>query len=197
MLANILSKNNKFKLIIAVSALFVLAFLSEAVHALSHRDVLSSYLLRSAKYASAKGNASLAIFILSEGRARLSVDDSFGDKVKNYLLTANPKYDLARVNYGLAVLASKFNSPSIIPQLLDVSLERDPDFSFWRVELANYFLGIRATETAEMVLNDCIELSAPSKHCLDYKNGDFVNKTIHPIGFLEEEINSIYQTKSF
>lgn len=184
---------NIIKFVLVAFALFVLIFAAEAVYVLNHRDVLSSYLLRTAQFISSKGNTRLALFILTEGRVKIQNDDNLETQINNYLSSFPNNYDLARVDYELAILASKSNSSDLIPRLLEVSIERDPDFSFWYVELANFYLSINKTSDADKVLDECMALPAPRQHCTDYKNSDFKTNIIHPLGFLSESIDIFYQ----
>ncbi len=186
------SSKNRVKIILAAVAVVLFIFFSEGVYVFSHRDVLSSYILRSAQIVSEKGNTRLAFLILTEGRAKLPYDSNFENSVKSYLASAPGNYDLARVDYDLAVVASKNDFSYLTPKLLQISIQRDPDFSFWRVELANYYLSIGGNISAEAVLDDCLRVSAPRQHCLNYKNEDFVNNITHPVGFLIDSINTFY-----
>ncbi len=190
------SSKNRIKIILAAVAVVLFIFFSEGVYVFSHRDVLSFYILRSAQFVSKQGNTRLALLILTEGRAKIPYDSNFGNSVKSYLESAPNNYDLARVDYDLAVLASKNNFLYLTPKLLQISIQRDPDFSFWRVELANYYLSIGGNISAEAVLNDCLQVSAPRQHCLNYKNEDFVNNITHPVGFLVDSINTFYKSSS-
>lgn len=184
--------NNTTIFFIFIAALVFIVF-NEAVYVFSHRDILSSYILKSAKIASSIGNTKLGFFILTEGKENLPGDVNFEKKVQNYLESSPDIYDLARVDYDIAILASKSNFPNLTPGLLEVAIERDPDFSFWRVELANYYLSVGENIKAEAVLTDCVKIAAPRQHCLDYKNSDFVSNTFYSTGFLTDSINTFYR----
>ena len=180
------------KIILIFLGVFAIFLISEGVYIFSHRDVLSSYILKSSELISEKGNIGLAFFVLTEGGAKLPDDSNFKNKVGNYLASVPHNYNLPRVMYDLTIVASKDGLSNLVPILLGISIERDPDFSFWRVELANYYLSLGKTQIAEKVLDDCMVLPAPRQYCSNYKNGDFVNNIVHPVGFLTSSIDTFY-----
>ena len=182
---------------ILLSVLVVIfVFLSEITFVLTHREVLSSYILKIAHFLTVKANAELSFFVLTQGKVRLPPDPVFKNSLRSYLITIPEKRDLPRVLYDLSVEAFRSGSDTLTPKLLSLAIARDPDFSFWRVELANYYLRIGEQSSGEAVLNECIKLPAPRKHCLDFKNSDLSSLNHPPVGFLEDDINNFYLLKN-
>ncbi len=183
-----------FKIFLISISIFLLFVLSEVVYTLNNRDVLSSYLLNTADFLSKKGNTPLAFYILTEGQIKLPENEIYKNEVKKFLENVPEKYDLSRVTYELALMAYKDNEQLLTPGLLNASINRDPDFSFWRVELANYYLLNNQPDEGRKTLKECENLIYPRKHCLDYENQDFRNAISYQPGFLSEAVNKFYQT---
>lgn len=183
---------NSHFLFIVLGVIFF-AILNESVYIFTHRDVLSNYLLKEAKYAISKDKYRLGLYLLTKGASSYVDNPIFWSEVKNYFTKLPYNYNLSRVDYDLAIIASKSNYSDMVPVLLKTSIKQDPDFSFWRVELANYYLSVGQKTDAEKTLEDCIVLSAPRKHCLNYQTTDFNNNHIYPLGFLLDSIDTFYK----
>lgn len=184
--------NNQIKISLLVFYFLLFFILTEAVYTFNHPDTISIYALRSAKFISKNGHTSLAFSVLTKFRYKLPKNEIFEDEVRVYLESLPIYYDFPKLNYELAVMAFNNGLFDMVPKLFNESISRDPDFSFWYVELANYYIKMDNYADAENVLNKCMQLPAPRQHCADYKNTDFTNNVVHPVGFLVDSIDSFY-----
>lgn len=173
----------------------MLFFVSEAAYVINHPSALSAYTLKTARIISATDRTDIAFFILTKGKLELPSDQNYKTIVKNYLSSVPPKYDLPRVYYDLALISYANGQENLTPKLLESSINLDPGFSFWYVELANYYLSRGQVEIGRKVLDDCIAIDAPRKHCQDYLNSSFNNNQPESTGFLKESINKFYETR--
>lgn len=180
------------KIILIFLGIIVLFILSEALFLYKNPGELSVYTLRAAKIILSTGNADATFFVLTKGRLKLPPDQSYKNLVMNYLTTFPVNYDLPRVYYGLALLSYSNGEQSLTPEFLKLSINTDSNFSFWYVELANYYLSTGQTDAGRKVLTDCMAIYAPKQFCQDYLNGNFDSNMPQDIGFLKDSVNTFY-----
>jgi hypothetical protein len=188
-------RNHKIKIIVILLFTLLFVLLGEAIYVYTHRDVYSMYLLKTAKMFAAKGKADPATYFFTQGDFK--IDNSFENKFLDYLNNLPEKTDLPKAAYDLALISYQEKNTELTPKFFKLASKWDPDFSFWRVELANYYLLDGAKNMASQVLEDCIALPAPSAHCNDYKNLQLNTNKIQNPGFLKEDVINFYQTKNF
>lgn len=188
-------KKHKLKIIVIFLFTILFVLLGEGIYVISHRDVYSMYLLKTAKMFADKGNENLAGYFLTQNDFKVSGE--FKNVITDYLKNLPEKRDLPRAAYDIALLAYEQDKKDLVPGFLNLAVKWDPDFSFWRVELANYYLLTGATNMASQVLEDCVSVPAPSKHCSDYKNLQLEKGKALDFGFSKEDVNYFYQTKNF
>jgi hypothetical protein len=180
------------KIILIIFGIIVLFVLSEALFLYKKPDELSVYTLRAAKIVLPTENADATFFVLTKGQLKLPQDQNYKNLVMNYLTTLPQGYDLPRVYYGLALISYSNGEENLTPELLKLSIDADLNFSFWYVELANYYLSIGQANAGRKVLDDCMKIDAPRKFCQDFLNGNFNSNMPQNIGFLKDSVDTFY-----
>lgn len=187
---------NKTKYIYLITGVLALLLLSEAIYAYNNKHVLYSYSLKAAKLLNNIGSTGGAFFVATQGKYTLPNNDKYRNDVKNDFQSLPSYFDLQALTYKLAVTAYQDHLTYLTPELLNISIMIDPDFSFWRVELANYYLLIGNMPQAQITLENCIKLVAPRQHCQDYMNNVFKTNQSQNVGFLDQTIRQIYEKKN-
>lgn len=183
---------NTVKVIVFSFGILIIFLISEASYVLSHPGMLSEYTLNAARKISAV-NTDIAFYILTQGQLHLPQEQKYKIMISNYLAAISPKHDLPRVYYDLALISYSNGQEGLTPKLLELSTELDPMFSFWYVELANYYLSKGQIDLGKKALDNCINIDTPRQHCQDYLNNSFSNYQIENIGFLNESVNKFYE----
>lgn len=186
----------KIKLILILVGVAIIFLVSEALYVYNNPKVLSTYILRTAVIVSAAGKPDIAFYILTKGKIQLPSDQNYKDLVRNYFANISQKHDLPRVYYDLALMSYTNNQTSLTPIFLERSINLDPDFSFWRVELANYYLSIGQIDASKKVLEDCITKEFPRKHCQDYIDINIKYDEPNSVGYLNELVNKFYESRN-
>lgn len=205
----------------AIALVFVL-ILSEAVYAYYHTDPLSLYSFKISKLLAQNGNPELSFYVLTKSagiiadrnyeiypkvvnkeasRVILPPDNLFKQKIAMYIANLqdnsfDPKsnYDLGRLFYDLGVLAYNNGHSDLTPQFFEISVGFNPNLSYWQVELANYYLSEKQNDAAKAVLDKCMGLVAPTPHCEDYLNNNFVPVNPLKIGFLADIVANYFNS---
>lgn len=183
----------KINLSLLVLGMIMIVLLSEAVYILSHRDLFSKYSLVFARQLFKADLDKIGFYVVTGANLKMPEDHLYQVLVSDYF-EKNDESSLPYVLYKLALISLETKSEHIFPELLEYSISRDPDFSFWRIELANYYLSKGNFDLSEKTLDDCLHLSAPREHCLYYKESIFDSKVPEPAGFLRNEIETFYST---
>lgn len=176
----------KTKVIIGVFILVLVMLLSEFLYASRNKWVFYSYLLNIARFFNNVGATDIAFFVSTEGKYKLPENNKFKEDVYLNLKSLPAEYDLPTTIYYFAISAYNDGLDYLTPQLLEISVKMDPDFSNWRVELANYYLVVGNVDQARVVLQDCIKLEAPARHCREFMNNQFVTNQPEGVGFLKD-----------
>lgn len=71
------------------------------------------------------------------------------------------------------------------------AVEPAPDWSYFHVELASLYFSLGKREEAELVLNNCVELLYPRKHCQEYLDKLVQGEKIETPGLLHADILKI------
>jgi hypothetical protein len=164
-----------------------LLFLSEAAYVYKNKWVLYSYILNNI------GSTGTAFFVATEGQYALPNNVEYINDVKKDFESLPTFFNLPALIYNLAITAYNDQLPNLTPKLLNISIRMDPDFSFWRVELANYYLLNGNSSQAKNTLDDCLKFEAPRQHCQDFMNGPFTSNQPQKVGFLNQTIRQIYE----
>lgn len=214
--------NKKTPLIFLIAtAILLFVFLSEALFIYSHERELSVYSFKIAKIFSSQNKTDVAFSVLTKGSGLMIVQNSkkfpwmtqnkqnelrlpdnieFKHGVNDYIETFSNedfysgKYNLSRVFYDLAMLSFEKGYSHFGSRLLGVSMNLDPNLSYWSVELANYYLSEGDKSNARDTINKCVNLDAPKKHCQDFLENNINTDLSEPIGFLKEQIKTYYDS---
>lgn len=103
------------------------------------------------------------------------------------LTTLNPSI-WAKPFYMLGLIAYRNNEPSFLVPVWKNAISLAPEWSFFYVELANYYSSIGKTQEAKDILNGCTQFNSPKFHCKTFMDTNLGNNKIESIGFLEETI---------
>ena len=171
----------------------VLLVVSETLYVVKNKWVYYSYSLKATKVINTVGRTDFAFYIATLGKYRLPNDNKFKLDVKENIKVFPPTLNLPVLIYRFALSAYEDNLEGLTPQLLDLCIQMDPDFSFWRVELANYYLLSGDPSQAKTVLDVCMEHSAPRAHCNDYLNSNLMTNKPLDVGFLKDTVVSTYK----
>lgn len=112
---------------------------------------------------------------------------------KMFNLCEKESYTYQRIFYDLALIAYKDKEPQLFVTLLQLATIIDPGFSYWPVELANYYYSIDNKEKAFAILNMCQQIPNTNLHCSQVET--FFNDGNIPfeIGFLKSAVDDIYK----
>ncbi len=187
---------SKSKIILGVLIIFFVVFISEALYAYRNNWVRYSYALSAAKFFNNNVNCTgCSLFIITQGKIKFPDDNKFKEDVRQRFLLLPQEYNLPAAIYELALVAYENDYKDITKQLLELTISLDPDFSFWRVELANFYLKDGNTILASETLNDCLLLDAPRDHCRDYMDNILASNRPQSVGYLNETIRQLYVEK--
>lgn len=156
-----------------------------------------SYLLKTAAFVNKLGNTRLAFNIATGGKYKLPESPELQGKIRDDFVNLSLEYNLPSMLYFFALDAYSTGNISLFPKLLDLSIKMDPDFSFWRVELANYYLNVGDRNKALEVISKCVKLLYPGEHCQDYLDNNFIKNSPQDVGFLAQPVKQINQEKTF
>jgi len=184
---------NKPKIFLGIILFTILVLLSETLYLTRNKLVFYSYTLNIAKTLNSLDNTKTAFYLATLGKYKLPDNPKYKINVENDFKSLPKKLGLPVLLYYFALSAYNDNMPNMFSDLLNISIMIDPDFSFWRVELANYYILIGNMSLAKNTLEDCIKFDAPRKHCQDYMNNNYLNKEPQAVGFLKESVKAIYE----
>ncbi len=182
-----------FKIISVSIAIFAILVLSELVYIFNNPGTFEIYMLNIVRQVSAAGYYNFGFYILTEGKYKLPDNDNYKAGAKKILENLPPAYTMSRTLYDLSLLAWDNNLSELTDNLLSLAVKHDPNLSFWAVELSNYFLANGDVDSATMVLDKCMILPDPRKHCNEFLENNVKSNTAEPVGFLKDEINAYYE----
>ncbi|OGM20037.1 hypothetical protein A2955_00700 [Candidatus Woesebacteria bacterium RIFCSPLOWO2_01_FULL_37_19] len=107
-------------------------------------------------------------------------------------ISIDPTSRLILVFYRLGLVASSSSDASLALELWQTASYIDPELSHIYVETANLFLIQGNSEKSYEVINTCMKLMSPKKHCEDYKANLLDKGVIEKVGFLDRELNKLY-----
>lgn len=187
---------NKRKIIVGVILIFFIMILSEALYAYRNQWVRYSYFLNVARFFNNNiGCTRCAFFIITQGKIEYPGDKQFEDKVQNRIASLPKEYNLPAAIYSLALDAYESGNAGLTEKMLWESIRLDPDFSFWYVELANFYLTQGDAQKAAFIMDKCLKLSAPRKHCQSYIDNFLIYNQPQSVGYLNDTIRMLYVEK--
>lgn len=90
----------------------------------------------------------------------------------------------AKFFYNLGLISYTINEKEQVVQNLKSAVNFAPYWSYFHVELANYYLSAGKTEEARETLTYCLEFKDPRIFCLNFMKSHLPNNTFEKIGFL-------------
>lgn len=90
--------------------------------------------------------------------------------------------------YTLGFLAYKQDEPELAESFWQAAVDFAPDWSYFHIELANFYLSQGKKNAAETQLDACLELESPRSFCQWYIENHLENGTFENVGFLETKI---------
>lgn len=188
------NKSAKFKVIVFASFIFILVLISELFYALNNKWVLYSYILNTSKLLNKSGLTDTAFYLSTEFKYKMPSNNQFTQDVDNCYRSLPKYFNLPSYMYFFGVSAYNNKLISLTPPLFELAIKMDPDFSYWRVELANFYIAQDKIDKAEKTIADCTKLQYPKKHCEDYMTTYKETNNVYEIGFLNEDIKNYYDT---
>ena len=213
------------KILLIISSILGLFVISELLYIYNNSDLRMRSYINLAKFTSQIGGTQISLNFLTEA-ANLLINDNkkkYGEQIpenfasefslndnknlKNdfnlyirnlyYLYpTSRDTYNFSRIFYDLALIAFKNDADDLTLNLLQYAYYISPNTSFWAVELANYYYFERLSTDALEILEKCIKLQAPKKHCQDYWTHIKSQSVANTPGFLLKETEEYYESPS-
>lgn len=189
-----IEKPSKPNIFIFAGVLFLVFFLSELFYALNNKWVLYSYILKISKVLNKSGFTNTAFYLSTEFKYRMPSNSQFTQDVNGTYSSLPSYFNLPSYLYFFGVSAYKNNLPDLTPKLFELAIKMDPDFSYWRVELANYYFLQGRSDSGEETIVDCTRLQYPKKHCEDFMTTYKETRMVYDVGFLNEDVMNYYET---
>lgn len=198
-------------ILFAVGALFVI---SEIGYIFNNSERLAYYSFYVAKLFVSVGKTDYAFLVLSKTTALISyrnlttfgkdekqtpshTNGEFEVKMKDYISKLSYKdmrikgnYYVANAYYNLGLLAYENGEKDLVPNLLKTSILLSPQFSYYEVELANFYLVEGKEELSKKVLDICQNYNLASSHCKEYADNNLFYKYPEPVGFLSQQVQT-------
>lgn len=186
-------KSSKTKIFIFIGLLISMMLLSELFYALRNKWVLYSYTLIVSKLLNRLELTDAAFYLSTGLKYKLPNNDLFIKDVSEKYKSLPDYFNLPAYLYFFGVSAYEYNLKDLTPKLIELAIKMDPDFSFWRVELANYYLSQGKSDTAEKTIVDCVKLQHPRNHCEDFMNTYIQTRQTYDVGFLTPGVMDYYK----
>ena len=206
--------NNKTPFIYLFFAVTLVFMLSEFVYSINHRPFL--YFLMSKYFAYSKNTQTSEKFLdiaatkvpyFSESKwkeccsERINFSDAkyseFNEKYCKYVLGMpiigsheDGTHYIAKIYYDLGLLSYTTGRKELFVHFLNKAINLEPYFSFYYVELANYYMLDSDNNKAMLILDKCVNIIQTNAHCKQYYNDNFLQNKTNTVGFLNTEIKS-------
>lgn len=177
---------NKRTLILILAVTFIVFILSEILYAFKHKWILYSYMFDSAKLLNSIGLTNLGFRTATGFKYVLPNNKLLKDDISNDIKSTPDDYTLPVMLYYFALSSYSNGDVDMSIKLLNLSIKMDPDFSYWRVELANLYANMKDTKMVEQTLRDCMTLPSPKQHCQDYLNNYQASYKFQNVGYLKD-----------
>jgi len=207
--------------VVFIFGFIVLILLSEIIYSLKNRpDTLVNYYhLRIQKSLSNRDISKVMLFYTKAAEIKLlkvikeHPEISVSDTLNRPTLPNNPKltdayldylnsidFDLligsyasqwAKHYYGLGLIAYQNNENAIAESYWLNAINLAPEWSYFHVELANYYLLTNRLDESLKVIENCARFRFPKDHCLEYDTSQIKTASPSPIGSWKEKIESI------
>ena len=205
-------------ILVAVSFLFLL-ILSELAHQSGNKDSQIFLLLNLSKISANTSEYNLSLnFLRKASKIKIGlVDKKYPDIdfskeitvpetknrqfIDNYLsniktldvleLTQDNPAKWGKIFYALGLDAYHSGDYQLVAPFFQYATSLAPEWSYFQVELANYYFSINESPKAEDQLNFCLRFEYPKEHCNQYIQENLETQTSLPVGHWQKEINGI------
>lgn len=100
-------------------------------------------------------------------------------------------YSWGKLYYNLGLLAYKNDEQQLVAPLLQSAVNTSPEWSYFYIELANFYLQAELSEKAKETLNYCLTFQFPKDHCQEFIDENLEKSKYEEVGFLEQLIEKI------
>ncbi len=124
-----------------------------------------------------------------------SRNQEFQKEYKNYIThissldsSQDKARHLAKIFYDLGLIAYKTGGKSMVVYFFQTAIFLDPYFSYYHVELANYYLAQGERSQAEKAIEFCLKFDVTIEHCNEYQNDNLQINYPEEVGFLKQRV---------
>ncbi len=97
----------------------------------------------------------------------------------------------ARIYYLLGLTAHEYNELDLVVPLWQVAVNLAPEWSYFHVELANFYLTQGETDKARSQIEHCLQFHFPRVHCRQFMEENVQTNSPETIGSWEKQIKNI------
>lgn len=97
----------------------------------------------------------------------------------------------AKPYYYLGLLAYRNNEPQLVVPFWQAAANLAPEWSYFHVELANFYLSRGLIDKAKETIDFCLKFKFPKEHCTQFLNENINTNTPEVTGYLKGEIENI------
>lgn len=97
----------------------------------------------------------------------------------------------AKPFYDLGLIAYKNNEPGLTIPFWERAVNLAPEWSYFHIELANFYLTQGKTDKARELIEFCLQFKFPEKHCREFLELNIKYETAMFVGYFEKQINDI------
>jgi tetratricopeptide (TPR) repeat protein len=202
-------------LVIGIGSLMLI---SEAVYTIRHRpEVMQTFYLVLAKQVAQADRIQESMKLLEksaqntiysnakkypvydqENYPKVNYDSSnleFQKEYKNYIayipnfsLSQDKTQHIAKIFYDLGLVAYKTGEKNMAVYFMKNAVFLEPFFSYYHVELANYYLAEGNVDQAENAIKFCLNFGVTEEHCNEYQNDNLRINYPDDVGFLKQKV---------
>lgn len=93
--------------------------------------------------------------------------------------------------YNLGLMAYRNNEPDITAPFWETAIYLAPEWSYFHVELANFYLIQGNANKAREQIEFCLQFQFANKHCREFLRENILTNSMEAVGIWEEQINKI------
>lgn len=97
----------------------------------------------------------------------------------------------AKVYYQLGLIAYSNGDLNLIPHFWKASTHLAPEWSYFHVELANFYLSQGNKDGATEAINFCLRFFFPKEHCMQFLEQNIKIDSSLPLGSWKDDISKI------
>ena len=114
------------------------------------------------------------------------------ENIPSFILIQDRSYYLARIFYDLGLIAYTSGQKELVIYFWQSAILLVPELSHYHVELANFYLKEGNEEQTKNVLEFCLNFKYASEHCKVYRDNNLYWNFPEDVGFLKEEVKTLY-----